>query len=187
MEEKKVKLELVQYPYSKSGPTLYLDDEKIAGPKAFGVGKTIYSFEVDATLLRTLVDDRLPRIWLDEDVIIKGYIGYDERFTLSAKCPINTWIARTKNDDEVKEKIRDYYTFPGETLTCQIERWDPILAKNDMFNGGALRLAMFFTYDYREAAFYEVAAKKTIVVEFNRVDKMIFKDDETIEFTFTKV
>lgn len=186
--EKQVKLELVQYPYSKSGPTLYLDDEKIAGPKAFGVGKTIYSFDIDATLLRTIIDDRLPRIWLDEDVIIKGYIGYNEEFTLSTKCPgINTLISRTKNDDEVKEKIRDSYTFPGETITCEIERWDPLLAKNNMFNGGPLKLAMFFTCDYREAAFYEVAAKKTIVVEFNRVYQMIFKDDKTVEFTFTKV
>lgn len=41
-----VKLELVQYPYSKSGPTVYLDDWQIAGPRAFGVGKTIASYEL---------------------------------------------------------------------------------------------------------------------------------------------
>ena len=41
-----IKLELVQYPYSKSGPTVYLDDWKVAGPRAFGVGKTIASYEL---------------------------------------------------------------------------------------------------------------------------------------------
>ena len=32
-----IKLELVQYPYSKSGLTVYLDDYQIAGPRAYGV------------------------------------------------------------------------------------------------------------------------------------------------------
>lgn len=41
-----MKLELVQYPYSKAGPTVYLNDWKIAGPKALGVGKTVYSYEL---------------------------------------------------------------------------------------------------------------------------------------------
>ena len=41
-----MKLELVQYPYSKSGPTVYLDDWLIAGPRAFGVGKTVASYEL---------------------------------------------------------------------------------------------------------------------------------------------
>ena len=42
-----IKLELVQYPYSKAGrPTVYLDDYQIAGPRAFGVGKTIESYEL---------------------------------------------------------------------------------------------------------------------------------------------
>ena len=40
-----MKLELVQYPYSKSGPTVYLDDYQIAGPRAFGVGRTVASYE----------------------------------------------------------------------------------------------------------------------------------------------
>lgn len=42
-----IKLELVQYPYSKSGrPTVYLDDYQIAGPRAFGVRKTVESYEL---------------------------------------------------------------------------------------------------------------------------------------------
>ena len=41
-----IKLELVQYPYSKSGPTVYLDDYQIAGPRAFGVGRTVASYEL---------------------------------------------------------------------------------------------------------------------------------------------
>lgn len=42
-----IKLELVQYPYSKAGrPTVYLDDYQIAGPRAFGVGKTVESYEL---------------------------------------------------------------------------------------------------------------------------------------------
>lgn len=41
-----MKLELVQYPYPKSGPTVYLDDYQIAGPRAFGVGKTVESYEL---------------------------------------------------------------------------------------------------------------------------------------------
>lgn len=44
---KRAKEELVQYPYSKSGrPTVYLDDYQIAGPRAFGVGKTVESYEL---------------------------------------------------------------------------------------------------------------------------------------------
>ena len=41
-----MKLEIVQYPYSKAGPTVYLDDWQIAGPNALGVGKTLYSYEL---------------------------------------------------------------------------------------------------------------------------------------------
>ena len=42
-----VKLELVQYPYSKAGrPTVYLDDYQIAGPRAYGVGHTVASYEL---------------------------------------------------------------------------------------------------------------------------------------------
>lgn len=41
-----MKLELVQYPYSKSGPTVYLDDYQIVGPRAFGVGRTVASYEL---------------------------------------------------------------------------------------------------------------------------------------------
>lgn len=41
-----MKLELIQYPYPKSGPTVYLDDYQIAGPRAFGVGKTVESYEL---------------------------------------------------------------------------------------------------------------------------------------------
>ena len=37
-----MKLELVQYPYSKSGPTVYLDDYQIAGPRALGVLSSPY-------------------------------------------------------------------------------------------------------------------------------------------------
>lgn len=45
-QKSSIKLELVQYPYSKSGPTVYLDDWQIAGPRAFGVGKTIANYEL---------------------------------------------------------------------------------------------------------------------------------------------
>ena len=41
-----IKLELVQYPYSKAGLTVYLDDYQIAGPRAFGVGHTVASYEL---------------------------------------------------------------------------------------------------------------------------------------------
>lgn len=41
-----IKLELVQYPYSKSGPTVYLDDYQTAGPRAYGVGRTVASYEL---------------------------------------------------------------------------------------------------------------------------------------------
>lgn len=41
-----IKLELVQYPYSKAGPTVYLDDYQIAGLRALGVGKTVESYEL---------------------------------------------------------------------------------------------------------------------------------------------
>lgn len=50
-----MKLELVQYPYSKSGPTVYIDDRKIAGPKAYGVGRTVASYDVDEEVLKTIV------------------------------------------------------------------------------------------------------------------------------------
>lgn len=49
-----MKLELVQYPYSKSGPTVYLDDWLIAGPRAFGVGKTVASYELTEGNLRDI-------------------------------------------------------------------------------------------------------------------------------------
>lgn len=49
-----VKLELVQYPYSKSGPTVYLDDWQIAGPRAFGVGKTVASYELTEENLKDI-------------------------------------------------------------------------------------------------------------------------------------
>ena len=41
-----IKLELVQYPYSKSGPTVYLDDYQIAGPRAYDVGHTVASYDL---------------------------------------------------------------------------------------------------------------------------------------------
>ena len=41
-----MKLELVQYPYSKSGSTVYLDDYQIAGPRTYGVGRTVASYEL---------------------------------------------------------------------------------------------------------------------------------------------
>lgn len=49
-----IKLELVQYPYSKSGPTVYLDDYQIAGPRAFGVGKTVASYELTEENLKDI-------------------------------------------------------------------------------------------------------------------------------------
>ena len=41
-----MKLEVVQYPYSKSGPTVYLDGWQIAGPRAFGVGEIVAGYEL---------------------------------------------------------------------------------------------------------------------------------------------
>lgn len=50
-----IKLELVQYPYSKAGrPTVYLDDYQIAGPRAFGVGKTVASYELTEENLKDI-------------------------------------------------------------------------------------------------------------------------------------
>lgn len=49
-----VKLELVQYPYSKSGPTVYLDDYQIAGPRAYGVGRTVASYELTKENLKDI-------------------------------------------------------------------------------------------------------------------------------------
>lgn len=50
-----MKLELVQYPYSKAGrPTVYLDDYQIAGPRAFGVGKTVASYELTEENLKDI-------------------------------------------------------------------------------------------------------------------------------------
>lgn len=49
-----MKLELVQYPYSKAGPTIYLDDWLIAGPRAFGVGKTVASYELTEENLKDI-------------------------------------------------------------------------------------------------------------------------------------
>lgn len=39
-----MKLELVQYPYPKSGPTVYINDYQVAGPRAYGVGPTVASY-----------------------------------------------------------------------------------------------------------------------------------------------
>lgn len=41
-----MKLKLVQHLYPKSGSTVYLDDYQIAGPRAFGVGKIVTSYEL---------------------------------------------------------------------------------------------------------------------------------------------
>lgn len=49
-----MKLELVQYPYSKSGPTIYLDDYQIAGPRAYGVGHTVASYELTKENLKDI-------------------------------------------------------------------------------------------------------------------------------------
>ena len=49
-----MKLELVQYPYSKSGPTVYLDDYQIAGPRAYGVGRTVASYELKKENLKDI-------------------------------------------------------------------------------------------------------------------------------------
>lgn len=50
-----IKLELVQYPYSKAGrPTVYLDDYQIAGPRAFGVGHTVASYELTKENLKDI-------------------------------------------------------------------------------------------------------------------------------------
>lgn len=49
-----VKLELVQYPYSKSGATVYLDDCQIAGPIANGVGHTVASYELTKENLKDI-------------------------------------------------------------------------------------------------------------------------------------
>lgn len=49
-----IKLELVQYPYSKSGPTVYLDDYQIAGPRAYGVGHTVASYELKKENLKDI-------------------------------------------------------------------------------------------------------------------------------------
>ena len=41
-----IKIELVQYPYTKAGrPTVYLNDYQVAGPRASGAGKTVESYE----------------------------------------------------------------------------------------------------------------------------------------------
>lgn len=49
-----MKLELVQYPYPKSGPTVYFDDYQIAGPRAFGVGHTVASYELTKESLKDI-------------------------------------------------------------------------------------------------------------------------------------
>lgn len=41
-----MKLELVQFPYSKAGPTVCLEGWAIAGPNPFGVGKTLWEYEI---------------------------------------------------------------------------------------------------------------------------------------------
>lgn len=55
MNRPPIKLELVQYPYSKAGrPTVYLDDYQIAGPRAFGVGHTVASYELTKENLKDI-------------------------------------------------------------------------------------------------------------------------------------
>ena len=49
-----IKLELVQYPYPKSGPTVYLYDYQITGPRAFGVGRTVASYELTKENLKDI-------------------------------------------------------------------------------------------------------------------------------------
>jgi len=49
-----IKLELVQYPYFKSGPTVYLDDYQIAGPRAFDVGKAVASYKLTEENLKDI-------------------------------------------------------------------------------------------------------------------------------------
>ena len=41
-----MKLELIQFPYIKAGPTVYLEGWAIAGPNPFGVGKTLWEYEI---------------------------------------------------------------------------------------------------------------------------------------------
>lgn len=41
-----MKLELIQFPYTKAGPTVCLEGWAIAGPNPFGVGKTLWEYEV---------------------------------------------------------------------------------------------------------------------------------------------
>ena len=41
-----MKLELVQFPYTKAGPTVCLEGWAIAGPNPFGVGKTLWEYEI---------------------------------------------------------------------------------------------------------------------------------------------
>ena len=41
-----MKLELIQFPYTKAGPTVCLEGWTIAGPNPFGVGKTLWEYEV---------------------------------------------------------------------------------------------------------------------------------------------
>ena len=41
-----MKLEVVQHLYPKSGSTVYLDDCQIAGPRTYGVGRTVASYEL---------------------------------------------------------------------------------------------------------------------------------------------
>lgn len=53
-QKSRIKLDLVQYPYSKSGPTVYLDDYQIAGPRAFGVGHTVASYELTKENLKDI-------------------------------------------------------------------------------------------------------------------------------------
>ena len=49
-----IKLEFVQYPYPKSGPTVYLYDYQIAGPRAYGVGHTVASYELTKENLKDI-------------------------------------------------------------------------------------------------------------------------------------
>lgn len=41
-----MKLELVQFPYTKARPTVCLEGWAIAGPNPFGVGKTLWEYEI---------------------------------------------------------------------------------------------------------------------------------------------
>ena len=41
-----MKLEILRHLYPKSGSTVYLDDYQIAGPRTYGIGLTVASYEL---------------------------------------------------------------------------------------------------------------------------------------------